>query len=204
MGCIMVRFAEFIKSILAGMAISLGGAVYLSCENKYVGAFFFCVGLITVVYFGLNLYTGKVGYILDNNKTFFADTALSVLGNAVGCLAFAFLKSPINNVVSMVATKLEKAPLQVVFDGILCGVLIFICVDIFKKKNTPIAILFCVPTFILCGFEHSIADMFYVFNARNFSTKAFIFLGLVVLGNAIGGLLFPILFKLYNKLNKKA
>lgn len=198
----MVRIAEFIKSILAGMAISLGGAVYLSCENKYVGAFFFCVGLITVVYFGLNLYTGKVGYLLDNNKTFFIDTLLSVFGNALGCLAFAFLKSPINNVVTMVATKLEKAPLQVFFDGILCGVLIFICVDVFKKKNTVVAILFCVPTFILCGFEHSIADMFYIFNARNFSAKAFLFLLLVVLGNAVGGLIFPILLKAYNKLNK--
>ena len=201
-GVFMKRIAEFIKSILAGMAISLGGAVFLSCENKAVGAFFFCVGLITVVYFSLNLYTGKIGYVLENNKTFFIDTALSVLGNALGCLVFGLIKSPIGNVVNIVAAKLEKAPLEVFVDGILCGVLIFICVDIFKKKNTPLAILFCVPTFILCGFEHSIADMFYVFNARNFSLNSSIFLILVVLGNAVGGLLFPVLLKLYNKFSK--
>ncbi len=200
----MKRIAEFIKSILAGMAISLGGAVYLSCENKYVGAFFFCVGLITVVYFGLNLYTGKVGYVLENNKTFLLDTIFSVFGNAIGCLIFAIMQSPINNVISMVENKLQKGHLEAFFDGILCGVLIFICVDIFKKKNTPIAILFCVPTFILCGFEHSVADMFYIFNARNFSLNSLLFLTLVILGNAVGGLLFPILFKLYNKLIKKA
>lgn len=198
----MKRLAEFIKSILAGMAISLGGAVYLSCENKYVGAFFFCVGLITVVYFGLNLYTGKVGYVLENNKTFLLDTIFSVFGNAIGCLIFAIIQSPINNVISMVENKLQKGHLETFFDGILCGVLIFICVDIFKKKNTPIAILFCVPTFILCGFEHSVADMFYIFNARNFSLNSLIFLTLVVLGNAVGGLIFPVCFKLYNKLNK--
>lgn len=201
-GVFMKRIAEFIKSILAGMAISLGGAVFLSCENKAVGAFFFCVGLITVVYFSLNLYTGKIGYVLENNKTFFIDTALSVLGNALGCLVFGLIKSPIGNVVNIVAAKLEKAPLEVFVDGVLCGVLIFICVDIFKKKNTPLAILFCVPTFILCGFEHSIADMFYVFNARNFSLNSLIFLILVVLGNAVGGLLFPVLLKLYNKFSK--
>ena len=196
----MNRLAEFINSMLAGMAISLGGAVFLSCEDKVIGAFFFCVGLLTVVYFGLNLYTGKIGYIFSNDKKFLADTIFSIFGNALGCIAFGLIKTPIKNVTDIVASKLDKTPLSLFFDAVLCGVLIFICVDIFKKKNTPIAILFCVPTFILCGFEHSIADMFYFVNAREFSLKGIIFITIVVIGNAVGGLLVPLLLKAYDKL----
>ncbi len=89
------RIAEFIKSIAAGIMISIGGAAFLSCENRYVGAFLFCVGLISVVALGFNLYTGKIGYVLDNDGAFCADTVLSVFGNFVGCLAFGFLLSPV-------------------------------------------------------------------------------------------------------------
>lgn len=200
----MIRLSEFIKSILAGIMISIGGSVFLSCESRYVGAFFFSVGLVGVVMLGLNLYTGKIGYIFDNDKAFFADTALSVIGNLVGCLIVGLMQAPKGKVVDIVASKLDKGALAVFSDAILCGILIFVCVEIFKKKNTPLGILLCIPTFILCGYEHSIADMFYVFNAREFTLDAAIFLIIVVLGNAVGGLAFPLLFKLINKLNSKA
>ena len=64
----MKRLSEFIKAILAGAAISIGGIVFLSCDVKYVGAFLFSTGLVTVCMFGFNLYTGKIGYVLENDK----------------------------------------------------------------------------------------------------------------------------------------
>ena len=82
-----------------------------------------------------------------------------------------------------------------VFFAIFCGLLIFICVDIFKKKNTLVGIFFCIPVFILCGFEHSIADMFYLFNARVFSWEAVLFIAVVAVGNAVGGLFIPVCSK---------
>ena len=91
----MSRLREFVKSLLAGMMISIGGTVYLSCDNKYVGALFFCTGLIAVVMLGFNLYTGKVGYILQNGKVFFADTLLSVVGNCAACLACGLVRAPV-------------------------------------------------------------------------------------------------------------
>lgn len=200
----MIRISEFIKSILAGIMISIGGSVFLSCENRYVGAFFFSVGLVAVVMLGLNLYTGKIGYVLDNDRAFFADTLLSVVGNLVGCVIVGLMQAPKGAVVTVVENKLAKSMPAVFADAILCGILIFVCVEIFKKKNTPLGILLCIPTFILCGFEHSIADMFYVVNARAFTLNAAIFLLIVVLGNAVGGLLVPAAFKIVNKLNTKA
>lgn len=196
--------AGFVKSILAGLAVSLGGYVFLSCDNKYVGSVLFSVGLLSVVYLGLNLYTGRIGYIFSQNCQERIDTLFSLPGNVLGCLCAGLLKPPVGQVESLVAAKLTKPFSGVFTDGILCGILIFICVDIFKKKQNPIAILFCVPAFILCGFEHSIADAFYISNARAFSLESLWFLLVVAAGNAVGGVLIPLLlnppFKTVKKL----
>ena len=49
-----------VRGVLAGLMISIGGYVYLGCENRVVGAVFFTVGLITITLFGFDLYTGKI------------------------------------------------------------------------------------------------------------------------------------------------
>lgn len=198
----MKRISEFIKSILAGIMISIGGIVFLKCDIKYIGAFLFSVGLVSVVMLGLNLYTGKIGYVLENDKAFFADTVLSIVGNFAGCLLIGLAKSPIGNVQEICSSKLDKTYPEIFIDAILCGILIFICVDIFKKKKTVVGILLCIPTFILCGFEHSIADMFYFINARMLSVDSVLFILIVVFGNAVGGLLIPIAFHGIKALDK--
>lgn len=199
----MTRISEFIKSILAGIMISVGGMIFLACDNKYAGAFLFSVGLVTVVAFGLNLYTGKIGYVFGNDKTFLTDTLLSVVGNLVGCVIAGVVKSPIGNVVDICAAKLTKTPLQIFVDAILCGLLIYICVDIFKKRDTFIGILLCIPTFILAGFEHSVADMFYFINARVINKESILFIIIVALGNAVGSWIIPLGLKLSEKCKSK-
>ncbi len=199
----MARISQFIKSILAGVMISIGGSVFLSCESRAVGAFFFSVGLVAVVMLGFNLYTGRIGYVFENDKLFLVDTLLSILGNLVGCIAVGLMQLPKENVAAIVAGKLEKGTLSVFADAILCGILIYVCVEIYKKKGTIAGILLCIPTFILCGFEHSIADMFYVVNARELTVDAAVFLLVVVLGNAVGGLAIPLLMRLAAKLDNK-
>ena len=198
----MTRLYEFIKSIAAGIMISIGGMVFLSCDNRYVGALLFSTGLISVVLFGFNLYTGRIGYVLKNDRIFFIDTLLSILGNAVGCLV-GLLRSPIGNVSEICENKLAKPLPQVFIDAVFCGILIYVCVEIYKKYGKLIGIVFCIPTFILCGFEHSIADMFYLFNARVFTPYALLFVVIVILGNALGGLLFPLFGKLKPSVSSK-
>ena len=57
-----------VRGVLAGLMISIGGYVYLGCENRVVGAVFFTVGLITITLFGFDLYTGKIGYWLGQSR----------------------------------------------------------------------------------------------------------------------------------------
>ena len=62
----------FVGGILAGISIAIGGTVFLSLDNKVLGALFFTVGLFAVCTFGFNLYTGKVCYVFDNDREYAA------------------------------------------------------------------------------------------------------------------------------------
>ena len=81
--------------------------------------------------------------------------------------------------------------MQTVIRGSFCGILMYAAVWIYREKKTALGILFCIPVFILSGFEHSIADMFYFALAGLFNPRAFVFILLVVLGNSLGGLFIP-------------
>ena len=70
---IMEKFKIFLSSILAGMAIAIGGIANLTLENKVAGAIFFTAGLFTVCVFGFHLFTGKVCYVFENKAGYIAD-----------------------------------------------------------------------------------------------------------------------------------
>ena len=189
----MKKFADcFLNSVLAGIMISIGGVAFLKSENRYIGALLFTVGLISVLYYQMNLYTGKVGYMFQNNVSYAVSLLYIILGNAVGCLIIAMCFAPIGNVADICSAKIDKGALRVIIDSAMCGLLVFISVDSYKVKNTVVGVLVCIPAFIICGFEHSVADMFYLFNARIFTAESFVFLAEVIIGNALGCLLLPV------------
>lgn len=188
-------------SILAGICIGLGGTVFLSVENKVVGAALFSIGLLTILAFEFNLFTGKVGYALDNNYRYIGTLALIWLGNLIGTSAFAFLVGCTRvyatigpKVADIVAVKLADNPLSIFLLAIGCGMCMFIAVDQYKKRNSTVKALFVifpVMVFILCSFEHCVANMFYFALAKSFTLKTLIYLIIMTLGNSLGGLLIP-------------
>ena len=64
----MKHLSDFLMAVLAGIAISIGGTVFLSLDDKVLGATFFAVGLFMVCTLGLNLFTGKVCYLPNQEK----------------------------------------------------------------------------------------------------------------------------------------
>ena len=75
-----------------------------------------------------------------------------------------------------------------------CGILMYVAVGIWRESKTQMGVVFAIPVFILSGYEHSIADMFYFSLAGTvFRPQSLLFLLLVVLGNSIGGLFIPFL-----------
>ena len=121
---------------------------------------------------------------------------LGLLGNLLGTLLAGFLIAyalPQLRDAALTACekRLTQLPLQTVIRGFFCGILMYSAVWIYREKKTALGILFCIPVFILAGFEHSIADMFYFALAGLFNTRALVFILLVVLGNSLGGMFIP-------------
>ncbi len=189
-------------AIAAGIFISIGGAVFLSCENSVVGAVFFSVALLSICFMGLYLFTGKVGFLaVSHTVREIAEVALTLLGNLIGTFVGGILVSAakpklMENAIARCLPRLEMGVLPILITAFFCGILMYTAVAIYKEKGSPLGIFFCVPVFILSGFEHSIADMFYFFCARMFSGEVFLFLLLVVIGNAVGGMFIPALRRL--------
>lgn len=190
----------YIRSgIAAGLLITIGGTVFLSCDNRYLGAVFFSVALLCICYKGYALFTGKIGLMAqshtkDDWQALFFGLLGNILGTAFGGAAIIFSGLPASEAAkALVASKLLQAGLETFIRAAFCGILMYMAVSIYREKTTVLGIVFCIPVFILCGFEHSVADMFYVAAADSFSWQIAGFLALVLLGNAAGALLMPLL-----------
>ena len=195
----------FLYSVFAGVMISIGGTVYLSCESKIAGALLFTIGLAFVCIYKMNLFTGKIGYLIGNRPKYLIDLVVIWIGNLVGTSIVSallyFAKAGLaEKAQALCEKKLEQSPLQTVVLGAFCGLLIHLAVDHYKSAASDlskfIGLFLCVSVFILSGFEHSIADMFY-FGAANIacflSGRAMIFVALVTLGNCLGAFVLPLL-----------
>ena len=188
----------FLRAILAGIAIGLGGCIFMgmvTSEYKWVGAILFSIGLFTVFTFRLDLYTGKVGYAVENKPSYLVDLVVIILGNFVGALIIGqMIPMPEAAEVLIVDAKLggDIDWWRVFCKGVFCGMLMFIAADYYKTQKKYLATFVCVPVFILAGFEHSIADMFYFCGSGTFTLDAFLFILVVIVGNAVGGILIPL------------
>lgn len=188
-----------IDGIKAGIMIAIGGSVFLSCENRYIGAILFSVALLCICLKGYSLFTGKVGYLPENHSKEAVKVLLcGLLGNIVSTILLGFAVSFANPALGEAAkviceAKLSQEALQTFVRAFFCGVLMYMAVSTYREKGTLAGIFFCVPVFILSGFEHSIANMFYFGASGMINMDSIIYLAVVIAGNSVGGMAMPIL-----------
>ena len=190
------------KSIIGGFLIGFGGTVYLNMDNKIVAAFLFGLGLFTIINFELNLYTGKIGYLSKEN---WREILLTLIGNFIGTNLFAFLvlqtrlAGQLKEVVApAVELKLSDNLLSTFILAIFCGILMSIAVGTFKKLPNilgTLAVFLCVAVFILAGFEHCVANMFF-FALSSSPADYLLTLLVAIAGNSLGGIAFYRLTKI--------
>lgn len=221
----MEHIKTLLKGVLAGIAISFGGFLCIRtnaiASNTILGSFLFSFGLILICNFNFNLYTGKVCYLFDNKDKSLIKRILDLLimlgGNLIGTLFFAnvlrlvMADNAINNklmetLINSVNSKIDYELYQMIGLSFFCGMLVYIAVEGFKKIENNfgkyVVLMLAIGGFIVSGFEHSIANMFYYFLSGNYSFIAFVSLLLCVIGNSIGGLFIPLINKIINY-NKK-
>ncbi len=181
----------FVKSIYAGFMIGIGGIVYLSVESKIIGSLLFSFGLLTIVTQGFYLYTGKIGFVQKAGEL--AGMAVTLAGNYIGTFIAALMANMARLDISsagLAAKKLDNGLFNVFVLSMLCGVMMYLAIDNYNKNKHIVFIMFPVMIFILSGFEHSIANMFYFNLAGMFDLKTLGYILVMAAGNGIGAKLF--------------
>ena len=97
---VKIYVSIFLKGILAGICIAIGGFLYIkareSTELIIVPAFLFSIGLILICNFGFFLYTGKICYLVDKmiakeGIQYGIQLVLGLVGNYVGAIFIGFV-----------------------------------------------------------------------------------------------------------------
>lgn len=181
-----------ILSILAGVFIAFGavfstlvtsGSELSFGVNRLLGGVSFSLGLILVVVGGAELFTGNNLMIIPwaSKKISFNQVlrnwSLVYLGNFAGALLVAMMilwsghYLLANGVIAkhmleIASKKCELGFVEALTRGILCNMLV--CLAIWLSYSTRsftgkvLAILFPITAFVAAGFEHSVANMYFV------------------------------------------
>lgn len=181
----------FLLGILAGAFIAFGAeASSLAAHNvtqvgiqRLIMGCVFPVGLIMVVLLGTELFTGNcmmVAAVADKRVKFamlLRNWIVVYLGNLVGAALIVLLVSAMgqlgysSNGLAVLTIKIAAAKTGLSFGaafagGILCNVLVCVAVLLAMASKSIIGkimgIWFPIMAFVLSGFEHSVANMYYI------------------------------------------
>ncbi|MBR3252969.1 formate/nitrite transporter family protein [Candidatus Saccharibacteria bacterium] len=143
----------------ASLLIGLGDYVLLKIGTP-IGPFLFAFGLLGVCVLGLNLFTGKCGFLFEDGLKL-SDLLVILVSNLIFGYLFGMIFGLIDaEVLSAASSKVASWDFSAEFflKSALCGVIMYLAVAIFRK-GSPFGILLGVPLFIFCGFQHSIANV---------------------------------------------
>lgn len=179
----------FLRSIITGTVISLAGTVYLSVNEKIIGAILFSYALMIVVKLSMPLFTGRIGFLGREN---YKSIATILIGNFCGILGMVEMLKYTRNYQAihskaseLVAAKYADNNVSLLILSILCGMVMYLAVVSYNKSKSDVLIILSIVLFILSSFEHCIANFFFITLAGNLEwTK----LGIMILGNAIGSI----------------
>lgn len=172
------------KSICAGIFIALGCWINLVIGG-ILGAFLFAFGLLGVCVLKLNLFTGKCGYIFENKQ--WRQLIITLIVNLLtGFICGLLISVASPELISIASAKVISWEISISYfiKAICCGMIMFTAVDIYKK-GSYLGIILGIPLFILCGFQHCIANIIIMGVARTWSNALLI----TIAGNWLGSLL---------------
>lgn len=172
------------KAAGAAVLISLGNYALLKLGSP-IGPVIFAFGLLGVCYMGQNLFTGKCGFLFADKICFLDLLLILVVNLAAGYLIGMMYATMDAEVAAAAVAKASSWEVSLPFflKAVMCGVIMYIAVLMYRK-GTPLGIIFGVPLFIFCGFQHCIANVITMGVAMTFDFS----LILAVVGNFIGSL----------------
>lgn len=206
-------FITFLNSIGAGAVLSLAAATAVIAGGPaaspewaaLIKAILFPIGLILIIMANLSLFTGNIysyGACVANGCNKWQALGLLVIswfGNLIGSIWVAYgvrISIPgfdLHALEQVANSKILIPYPQLFVLAVFCNMLVCYAVSM-ARRNTGVlklfGIFFPIFLFVFFGFEHSIADMFYMLFTEEFSAQNYLaFLGIATAGNIIGGVL---------------
>jgi len=177
--------------VLAGAFIALGALFCTTLTasplpygvNRLLGGLAFCLGLILVVVAGAELFTGNNLIVMawaDKKVTtaqLLRSWVIVYVGNLIGAVATAVLVFVAKqyffgagavgkNALAIAQNKCNLGFVQAVALGILCNVLVclavWLCYSARTTTDKVVSIIFPITAFVAAGFEHSVANMYFI------------------------------------------
>ena len=220
-----------ILGMLAGMFIGLGSLIYTLFTSdatlgfgarQLVGGLVFCLGLVLVVAAGAELFTGNVLMVVAwargriTGAQVMRNWGLVLVGNLLGSvlLAVIVLYSGVlglnkglvgTHALEVAGHKDGLSFVTAFFSGVMCNLLVCLAVWLSYAGRTVAdkiqAVIFPIMTFVACGFEHSVADMYFIPLGLMLKASGVVATGVasvtfgstvahlivVILGNVVGG-----------------
>ncbi|HHX78785.1 MAG TPA: formate/nitrite transporter family protein [Acholeplasmataceae bacterium] len=207
-----------LSSILSGIIVSIGGIVFVYSKGSFengaiIGSFLFSFALLLIIEYQLDLFTGKVCYFFHKENIYKLNLIFILLGNIIGAVLIGYFIRLTNNdlvnttIFQIVNAKMSISLFSAFIMAFFCGIMIFFGVDIAKRSSnklfSSLITILCIMIFILSGFEHSIANTFYYSLANIWNLKTIVYLLVIISGNFVGGIFFPLIFSLMGRLNTK-
>ena len=182
----------FALAVLAGAFIALGaifstvattGAFHSFGMQRLLAGLTFSLGLILVVVTGAELFTGNNLMVMAwaggklRNRELIRNWIIVYTGNMAGAFSmviFIFLSGHHLNgsgtvgvkMVQIAHAKCQIGFLQAVVLGILCNILVclavWMCYSTRSVQGRILAIVFPITAFVAAGFEHSVANMYFI------------------------------------------
>ena len=192
---ILISFGAFV-SVNVGMELPLG-------LSKFIGGIAFSSALIMIVLLGFELFTGNVlvtfSYIQNKFKwhSFLKLWITVYFGNLTGCLLTSFLlqNTGLCNTLQEKFNAIALMKVSLTFPeafirGMFCNILVCIAVLIANQAKTVqgkiFGIMVPITVFIASGYEHSVANMFFL-PMGNITANQFLHNIIpVTLGNIVG------------------
>lgn len=188
----MIR--TLLSSVAAGAMIALAAYAALVAADvtgmgKLAAAAVFPAGLILVLMTSACLFTGQCLLLATDRRKAASVLPISWAGNLAGAVAVVAMLAPFPDVFATTAqAKIALSMPRAFILGIGCNLLVCLGVVLWRRYGA-IGAYVPVALFVACGFEHSVADMFYLaagLPAEKLLT-ALPFLAVVTAGNIVGG-----------------
>lgn len=160
-----------------------GGGALPYGLNRLLGGLVFCLGLILVVVAGAELFTGNNLIVMAwvskkvSTSKLLRNWAIVWTGNLVGSILtaivmllskqYTFSKGALGlQALNIALAKVSLDPIQAFFLGIMCNALVcmavWLCYSGRSVMDKILAIIFPISAFVAAGFEHSVANMYFI------------------------------------------